>query len=176
MKDNSAYLSLGSNMGDRQECLRLAIQELEKNPDVKIAALSSIYETDPVGYTDQANFLNMAVKVSTTLSALQLLELCLRVEQDLGRIREFRWGPRIIDLDILLYNKENIEMETLQVPHPRMTERAFVLIPLLEIDRSLVLPKTYTPLVEVLDEIPDKEGVRLWKQINGEDASALFES
>ena len=118
----------------------------------------------------------MAVKVSTTLSAVELLDLCLSIEKELGRIREFRWGPRIIDLDILLYNKENIEMEKLQVPHPRMVERAFVLIPLLEIDRSLVLPISYAPLVEVLDEIPDKEGVRLWKQINGEDASALFES
>ncbi|MBS4198039.1 2-amino-4-hydroxy-6-hydroxymethyldihydropteridine diphosphokinase [Lederbergia citri] len=173
---NIAYLSLGSNIGNREEFLKLALQKLREDDNVNVEACSSIYETDPVGYTNQENFLNIAVKITTSYSALQLLELCLKIELELGRIREFRWGPRVIDLDILLYNKENIEMETLQVPHPRMTERAFVLIPLLEINRSLVLPTLNTPLVEVLDEIPDKEGVRLWKQINGEDASALFES
>ncbi|MBS4221069.1 2-amino-4-hydroxy-6-hydroxymethyldihydropteridine diphosphokinase [Bacillus sp. FJAT-49711] len=173
---NIAYLSLGSNIGEREEFLKLAVQKLSEDKNVIIEACSSIYETDPVGYTDQDQFLNIAVKIATSYSASQLLELCLKIEQELGRIREFRWGPRVIDLDILLYNKENIEMETLQVPHPRMTERAFVLIPLLEIDRSITLPNIKTPLVEVLDEIPDKEGVRLWKQINGEDASALFEN
>jgi len=173
---NMAYLSMGSNIGNREEFLKLAIEKLSEDKHVKIEACSSIYETDPVGYTDQENFLNMVVKISTSYSALQLLDLCMKVEHDLGRVREFRWGPRVIDLDILLYNKENIEMESLQVPHPRMMERAFVLIPLLEIDRSLVLPIIDTPLVEVLDDIPDKEGVRLWKQINGEDASALFEN
>ncbi|MBO1004699.1 2-amino-4-hydroxy-6-hydroxymethyldihydropteridine diphosphokinase [Pseudogracilibacillus auburnensis] len=173
---NIAYLSLGSNIGTREENLKNALAELSNHPEIAIEAISSIYETDPVGFTEQDLFLNIAVKISTTLPAMQLLEVCLQIEQTLGRIRDVRWGPRKIDLDILLYNKENIEMERLQVPHPRMTERAFVLIPLLEIDRSLVLPTTYTPLTEVLDEIPDKEGVRLWKQINGEDAFALFES
>ncbi|MBS4201509.1 2-amino-4-hydroxy-6-hydroxymethyldihydropteridine diphosphokinase [Bacillus sp. FJAT-49732] len=173
---NIVYLSLGSNIGKREEFLKLAIQKLSEDKHIHIEACSSIYETDPVGFTDQDNFLNMAAKISTSYTPLQLLERCMKIEHELGRIREFRWGPRVIDLDILLYNKENIEMETLQVPHPRMTERAFVLIPLLEIDRSLVLPTINTPIVEVLDEIPDREGVRLWKQINGEDAFALFES
>ncbi|CAM4247148.1 2-amino-4-hydroxy-6-hydroxymethyldihydropteridine diphosphokinase [Lederbergia lenta] len=173
---NTAYLSLGSNMGDREKCLKLAIKDLHQHPDIQIEALSSIYETEPIGYVDQANFLNMVVKITTSLSAIELLNSCLKVEQELGRIREFRWGPRIIDLDILMYNKENIEMEALQVPHPRMVERAFVLIPLLEIDRNLELPNSFIPLTEVLDEISDKEGVRLWKQIDGEGASALFEN
>lgn len=162
-------------MGEREENLHQSIAMLKGNPHVQISAASSIYETDPVGYTDQPLFLNMALEIKTSLTAIQLLELCMETEQKLGRIREFRWGPRKIDLDILLYNKENIEMERLQVPHPRMTERAFVLIPLLEIDRNLELPNN-TPLADVLDEIPNKEGVRIWKQINGEDASALFES
>lgn len=173
---NNAFLSLGSNMGIREEFLKQAISRLHQSPNIEVTALSSIYETDPVGYTDQGLFLNMVVRISTTLSPLELLKLCLDVEKEMGRIREFKWGPRVIDLDILLYNKENIEMEALHIPHPRMRERAFVLVPLLEIDRSLVLPNSDTPLVEVLDEIPDKEGVRLWKQINGEDAFALFES
>lgn len=173
---NIAYLSLGSNIGNREDNLKNAVVELSNQPEITIEAISSIYETDPVGYTEQDLFLNIAVKISTVLSAMQLLEICLQIEKNLGRVRDVRWGPRKIDLDILLYNKENIEMERLQVPHPRMTERAFVLIPLLEIDRSLALPKLYTPLTDVLDEIPDKEGVRLWKQINGEDAFALFEN
>lgn len=174
--NNTAYISLGSNIGNREDFLKQAIKELARDPDIFVEKLSSIYETDPVGYTDQALFLNMVVKLSTSLSPYQLLDHCMEVERKLGRTREFRWGPRVIDLDILLYNKENIVMDTLQVPHPRMTERAFVLVPLLEIDPSLVLPISNAPLVEVLDEIPDKEGVRLWKQINGEDAYALFES
>lgn len=174
--NNIAFLSLGSNQGDRFECLMSALRELSISPNVKIDLVSSIYETDPVGYTNQANFLNMAVKISTSLTANNLLQLCLNIESKMGRVREFRWGPRIIDLDILLYNNENIEMEALQVPHPRLIERAFVLIPLVEIDRNLKLPHSDTPLVKILDEIPDKEGVRLWRQINGEDAFVLFES
>ncbi|HEY4554042.1 MAG TPA: 2-amino-4-hydroxy-6-hydroxymethyldihydropteridine diphosphokinase [Bacillaceae bacterium] len=173
---NTAYLSLGSNMGNRIVNLKRAVEELGRRQGIKVDALSSVYETDPVGYTDQDAFLNMAVKISTSLLPEQLLGVCLTVEAELGRTREIRWGPRIIDLDILLYNNENIETEALQVPHPRMAERAFVLVPLLELDRNLEHPATNAPLVEVLDEIPDKEGVRLWKQINGEDASALFES
>ncbi|MBS4210826.1 2-amino-4-hydroxy-6-hydroxymethyldihydropteridine diphosphokinase [Bacillus sp. FJAT-50079] len=174
--NNIAYLSLGSNMGDRKNCLKMAIDELVNHAHVKIEKLSSIYETEPVGYVDQANFLNMVVKISTSLSALELLRLCLQIEKELGRVREFRWGPRIIDLDILLYNNENIMMEALQIPHPRMTERAFVLIPLLEIDRELTLPNSIKPLLHTLNEIRDKEGVQLWKEINGEGASELFEN
>lgn len=174
--DSIAFLSLGTNIGDRLDNLKNAIHELSSVSEIRIEKLSSIYETDPVGFVDQDPFLNMAVKVSTSLSAEELLKQCQHIESTLGRVRVIRWGPRIIDLDILLYNKENIEMETLQVPHPRMVERAFVLIPLLEIDRSLTLPNSHAPLAAILDEISDKEGVRLWKQINGEDVSVLFEN
>lgn len=169
-----AFLSLGSNIGDREKWLMAALKELDNCEQITIKAISSIYETEPVGYTDQDLFLNMAVKISTSLPAEELLQTCLRIEEKLGRIRGQRWGPRKIDLDILLYNKENIEMEGLQIPHPRMTTRAFVLIPLLEIDEQLMLPEGKAPLADYLKEIPDKEGVRLWKRTNGEDASALF--
>lgn len=174
--DNFAFISLGSNMGDRESFLKKAIDSLGNNENIIIEKLSSIYETDPVGYTDQDCFLNMVVQIKTGLSPIELLRVCLNIEEEIGRVREIRWGPRVIDLDILLYNDENIEMESLQVPHPRLQERAFVIVPLLEINRSIKLPTTNAPLAEVLDEIPDKEGVRLWKQINGEDAYALFES
>ncbi|KRG12866.1 2-amino-4-hydroxy-6-hydroxymethyldihydropteridine diphosphokinase [Lederbergia galactosidilytica] len=174
--ENVAFISLGSNMGNRLEYLKQAIKRLSHCSEVQIEKLSSIYETEPIGFTDQDQFLNMVIKISTSLSPHQLLTLCLDVEREIGRIREFKWGPRVIDLDILLYNKENIMMEDLQIPHPRMNERAFVLIPLMEIDSMLFLPSSNAPLVEILDEIPDKEGVRLWKQINGEDAFAPFEN
>ncbi|MCJ7843011.1 2-amino-4-hydroxy-6-hydroxymethyldihydropteridine diphosphokinase [Lederbergia sp. NSJ-179] len=174
--NNEAFISLGSNIGNRLGYLKQAIQKLRNCQEINIDKLSSIYETDPVGYTEQNQFLNMAIKITTSFPPLDLLTRCLEIEREIGRIREFKWGPRVIDLDILLYNEENVKMEDLQIPHPRMNERAFVLIPLLEIDSSLVLPSSNAPLVEVLDEIPDKEGVRLWKQINGEDAFAPFEN
>jgi 2-amino-4-hydroxy-6-hydroxymethyldihydropteridine diphosphokinase len=137
---------------------------------------SSIYETDPVGYENQEQFLNMAIQVSTALNPFELLDTCLEIELNLGRKRDIRWGPRTIDLDILLFNHENIETEKLIVPHPRMHERAFVLIPLLEIDSSIRLPKMERPLSSILEDIPDREGVRIWKRKNGEDVFALFES
>src|SRR5699024_4742896 len=98
---------------------------------------SSIYETPPVGYTNQGHFLNMFIAVKTSLSAIKLLDVCQCIEQQLGRKREIRFGPRTIDLDILIYNEENIKTDRLIVPHPRMHERAFVLIPLVEIAQHL---------------------------------------
>jgi 2-amino-4-hydroxy-6-hydroxymethyldihydropteridine diphosphokinase len=173
---NIAYISLGSNMGDRKTYLEEAVDILNSHGDIEITSVSSIYETDPVGYTEQGKFLNMVVEISTDLDPEVLLQQCLQIEEDLGRKRQFKWGPRIIDLDILLYNDENTESEILQVPHPRMQERAFVLIPLLEIAPSLMHPKFKAPFIDILDDIPDKEGVRLWKQINGEDAFVHLEN
>ncbi|QPC48002.1 2-amino-4-hydroxy-6-hydroxymethyldihydropteridine diphosphokinase [Mangrovibacillus cuniculi] len=166
---NSAFISLGTNLGDRQKFLTLAIDELSAQC-VYPEKISSIYETEPVGFTDQPNFLNMVVKVATNHSSSKLLEICLKTEKKLGRIRDLRWGPRTIDLDILLFNQENMVSEELTIPHPRMQERAFVLVPLLEIEPNIELPGEEIPLNSVLNEIPDKEGVRLWKQINGEGA------
>lgn len=173
---NIAYLSLGSNIGDREAFLKEALVQLHQASKVKIHKLSSIYETDPVGFTEQDAFLNMVVQIETELLPQELLDLCLDIEREMGRVRTIRWGPRVIDIDILLYNKDHIETSTLQIPHPRMHERAFVLVPLAEINPNLILPNFNVPVVDVLDEIPDREGVRLWKQINGEDASAHFGS
>jgi 2-amino-4-hydroxy-6-hydroxymethyldihydropteridine diphosphokinase len=173
---NTAYLSLGSNVGNREKYLKEAIKLLNQHHDIDVMKVSSIYETEPVGFTEQGEFLNLVLEINTSLSAETLLHQCLQVEKDLGREREFRWGPRIIDLDILLYNQENIETEKLIVPHPRMHERAFVLVPLAELSQTIKHPKLETPLSALLDEIPDKEGVRLWKQISGEDAYVHSES
>ncbi|WP_053361288.1 2-amino-4-hydroxy-6-hydroxymethyldihydropteridine diphosphokinase [Bacillus sp. FJAT-27251] len=165
--DNIAYLALGSNLGDRFGYLGRAVELLHRHEKIEVVNTSSIYETDPVGYTNQDAFLNMVVKVRTGLGPLDLLGAVNKIEEELGRKREVRWGPRTLDLDILLYNQENINSEKLTVPHPRMQERAFVMIPLLEID-SVSLPGS--------DSITDIEGVRIWKRKNGEDVFALFEN
>lgn len=128
---NIAYLSIGTNLGEREENLQLAVELLKK--EVAVTAVSAIYETAPVGVTDQPSFFNICVALQTELDAHALLTVCQQIEQELGRVRLYRWGPRSIDLDILLFNHENIETETLSVPHPRMFERSFVIAPLLEI-------------------------------------------
>ncbi len=173
---NKAYLSLGTNLGDRFENLVKAIESLKGYHEIELEACSSVYETDPVGYVDQDRFLNMVISIRTSLTARQLLEVCMRIEEELGRKRLIRWGPRIIDLDILLYNQENIETEKLTVPHPRMLERAFVLIPLMEIQENIQIPRAEKSLAAYLQEIPDREGVQIWKRKNGEGVFALFEN
>jgi 2-amino-4-hydroxy-6-hydroxymethyldihydropteridine diphosphokinase len=173
---NIAYISIGSNMGDRVNFFKKAVQLLDQDEGISLVDISSLYETDPVGYVEQPLFLNAVLKVETIYGPEELLEKCLEVEQILGRNREIRWGPRTLDLDILLYNQENIETESLSVPHPRMLERAFVIIPLLELNPGIMLPKVETPLNDILEEIQDNEGVRLWKRKNGAGAFALFES
>lgn len=174
--NHTAYIGLGSNLEDRLQYLKDAIFLLDDCKDIKVIDTSSIYETDPVGYENQANFLNMVVKITTNLSSHALLEACMEIERTLGRKRDIRWGPRTIDLDILLYNHENIETERLIIPHPRMSARAFVLIPLLEVSGNIMLPSMEKPLELWLNDLPDKEGVRLWKRKNGGDVFALFES
>lgn len=173
---NTAYLSLGSNLGDRSNLLKTALETLVSAYPIELVNVSSIYETDPVGYTDQDLFLNMVAQIHTELSPIELLDACSETEIKLGRKREIHWGPRTIDLDILLFNEENMITERLVIPHPRMFERSFVIIPLLEISPKIKLPSTNRSLKEVLDELPDKKGVRIWKGKNGEDVFALFES
>ncbi|MFP7300239.1 2-amino-4-hydroxy-6-hydroxymethyldihydropteridine diphosphokinase [Neobacillus niacini] len=165
----TAFIALGSNIENRYDYLTKAIEKLAKHPKIKLVNTSSIYETDPVGYEEQDLFLNMVIEVDTDCSALELLDFCLKVELELGRKRERVWGPRTVDLDILLYNQENITSEKLIVPHPRMLERNFVLIPLSEINPDIIIPNTEKPLEAWIKELPNKEGVRVWKRKNGED-------
>ncbi|QTD40274.1 2-amino-4-hydroxy-6-hydroxymethyldihydropteridine diphosphokinase [Sporosarcina sp. Te-1] len=142
---NTAYISIGSNIGDRLHQLMDAVRSLQGNDGITVVNLSSVYETIPVGYTEQSDFLNLVVMVETTLSAQDLLSVCQKIENEQGRVRTIRWGPRTVDLDILLYNNDNIESENLLVPHPRMRERAFVLIPLLELAPLIEHPVTGLP-------------------------------
>ncbi|WP_143560720.1 2-amino-4-hydroxy-6-hydroxymethyldihydropteridine diphosphokinase [Sporosarcina sp. P2] len=160
---NNAYLSLGSNIGNRLEHLQQAVQLLNEHPSINVSIVSSVYETDPVGLTEQAKFLNIVVKLSTTLEATELLSVCQSIENKLGRMRKIRWGPRTVDLDILLYNESHFQLENLIIPHIRMQERAFVLVPLVEINKDVKNPITGTLYRE---ELAIKEdGINLWKKI-----------
>jgi 2-amino-4-hydroxy-6-hydroxymethyldihydropteridine diphosphokinase len=126
-------LGLGSNLGEREKNIIAAIVALKKHPDIVIHKVSSLYETEPVGVKEQPGFLNAVISIVTQLPPLELLEICLGVERDLGRIRKQRWGPRNIDIDILLYDDMTVELDRLILPHPRLHERHFVLVPLQEI-------------------------------------------
>lgn len=132
------YLSLGSNVGKREKYLKEAKAKLAENQAIKIKDISSVYQTEPVGYTDQADFLNLVIKLETSLEPLQLLDYTQKVEEELDRTRDMRWGPRTIDIDIILFGDQEINSNRLTVPHPRFQERAFVLIPLAELTTNVV--------------------------------------
>lgn len=140
LDDNRAYLSLGSNLGDRAFNMRQAVEDLDSHPRITVVRQSSMYETEPVGVKDQPAFLNNAVQIRTGLTPNELLEVTKSIEDQMGRVRTFRWGPRVIDIDILAYNGMSIDSEELVIPHPKMLERAFVLAPLMEIAPDLELP------------------------------------
>ncbi len=133
------YVSLGSNKGDREHNLRRGVNLLDQLPHTSVVKISSIYETDPVGVTGQRRFLNAAAELRTGLEPVRLLAEFKRIEKRLGRKPGPRWGPRTLDIDLLLYGNETIERGELAVPHPRMMERAFVLVPLGEIAPNLAL-------------------------------------
>lgn len=136
-----AYIGLGSNLGDRGATIHRALELLGADDDIEITAVSSLVETDPVGYEDQPRFLNGAAALRTELSARDLLERMFGVERELGRTRTGpRFGPRTIDLDLLLYGQESIDEPGLRIPHPRLAERRFVLEPLAELDKDLQVP------------------------------------
>jgi 2-amino-4-hydroxy-6-hydroxymethyldihydropteridine diphosphokinase len=134
-----AFLGLGSNLGDRLDNLQSSLRLL-KDRGVRVLRSSRVYETDPVGGPPQPEYLNAVIEVEADGTARDLLEACRHVEEALGRVRFERWGPRSIDLDVLTFGTEEIDLPDLQVPHPRMHERGFVLIPLLELDPDPPLP------------------------------------
>ena len=137
----AAYVGLGANLGDREATLRRAVDLLAEEDGVKVVSVSRLRETDPVGVVDQPRFLNGAVAIETSLSPRGLLEALLRIEAALGRVRgATRWGPRAIDLDLLVYGDEQIDEPGLHVPHPRLHERAFALEPLAELAPELRVP------------------------------------
>lgn len=159
-----AYLSLGSNLGGRVGYLRSALRQLTEG-GVSIQRVSSIYETEPIGYTDQPAFLNIAVQVGVRLEPEDLLDRTCRIEQRLGRRREVAWGPRTLDIDILLYGRRIIQTPALIIPHPRMTERRFVLVPLAEIAPSAVHPLFHRTIRTLLRACKDRARVEKYCQV-----------
>lgn len=139
MTVSRAYLGLGSNLGDRLNHLRGAVALLGQRGARPVRS-SRVYETDPVGGPPQPEYLNAVLEIATELAPRELLAACQGVEADLGRVRDERWGPRIVDIDVLTYGDRRIDEPGLQVPHPRMHERAFVLVPLLELVADPPLP------------------------------------
>ena len=138
------YIALGSNIGDREASLREAIKFLKNHSSIKITKISSLYESEPVGPVKQGNFYNMVVEIETELTPENLLSACQLIEQRLKRKKTVKWGPRTIDLDILLYDFLEVNLEELIIPHPEMKNRAFVLVPLLEIAPEAKLPSGKT--------------------------------
>ncbi|MGH8070526.1 MAG: 2-amino-4-hydroxy-6-hydroxymethyldihydropteridine diphosphokinase [Candidatus Entotheonellia bacterium] len=135
-----AHIGLGANMGDRLQFLQRAVKRLGETIGIQVIDVSSVYETEPVGPTDQPWFLNAVAAVDTNLSPVTLLDQTQAIERTLGRETTYRWGPRTIDLDILLYDDRQVRTATLVIPHAELCHRAFVMIPLLELDPNLVLP------------------------------------
>jgi len=135
-----AFLGVGSNLGDRLANLQRAVDLLGASSGVRVRRSSRVWETDPVGGPPQPEFLNVVVEVDTDLDPLDLLRACNRVETDLGRTRDVRWGPRTVDIDLLLIDGLTIDDPALTIPHPRMHQRAFVLLPLLDLDPNPTLP------------------------------------
>lgn len=152
-----SYLSLGSNMGDRQDFLNQAIKYIGEVTEISVIKVSSFYETDPVGYLDQDLFLNVAIEIDTMLEPKDLLLACQNVENILHRKRVIRWGPRTVDIDIIFYDNLKMASEILEIPHPRALERGFVMWPIFEIAEDLIVQGR--TINEIMKSLP-KEGIR----------------
>lgn len=159
-RDETAYLGLGSNLGDRLGFLQQAVDALHADERSHVLMVSSVYETAPVGGPEQGAYLNIAVRLATRRSPARLLRLCQQVEAALGRQRRQRWGPRTVDVDILLYGPRTVERKDLQIPHPRLAERAFALIPLIEVAPGEAMPDG-TTLTTALARLAPIEGVTM---------------
>ena len=163
---SKVFVGVGSNLGDREFLIRKAIEELRDLPHTVVVRVSSLYDTDPVGVEEQPAFMNAVVWLETGLQPRELLWQLLLIEKRMGRVRTQRWGPRPIDLDLLFYGKGIIDEPDLQVPHPEAQRRAFVLIPLAEIDPEFVHPSTGEPIRKLLRRLdpnpPVRKGGRFW--------------
>lgn len=164
---HTAYLGLGSNVGDREEYIEQAIFLLSKTPGIKVIKKSTNYETEPEGNTDQPQFLNAAVQIQTTLDPYKLLSIVQETENALGRERDVEWGPRTIDLDILLYDDQIISDDKLQIPHPLLHERLFVLKPLSEIAPNAVHPALERTILDLYEERKNDVGEKYDDELPG---------
>lgn len=154
---HNVYLALGTNLGHREENLRQALQKL--SAQVKHLVVSRLYETEPAYVQDQPAFLNIAVGGQTELSPQDLLTFLKQIENEIGREKTIRYGPRLIDLDILLYEDVVLDTADLQIPHPRMAERGFVLLPLADIAPSIIHPILNKTMLEFVELLPEEDGI-----------------
>jgi 2-amino-4-hydroxy-6-hydroxymethyldihydropteridine diphosphokinase len=159
-----AYVGLGSNLNDKINNLDRAIDLVGRSPGTRVLRKSSIYQTEPVGVKEQPDFLNMVLEIDTALSPFELLDFLQGVEQTMARKKEIRWGPRNIDLDLLLYEDEVIDSERLILPHPGMHLRKFVLVPLAEIARDKIHPVFKKTIVNLLEDLKENSKVELLKR------------
>ena len=157
MTDNIVYIGIGTNQGDKLKNINTAISLIDKIPSTGLLSQSSIYETKPYGYLEQDNFLNLVIKIKTSLVLKYLLKELQSIEQKLGRIKTIKWGPRIIDLDILFYNDEIISEEDIKIPHPGIIERDFVLVPLKEIEPDFIHPALNEKIAEICNTFLSKQ-------------------
>lgn len=157
------YLGLGSNLGDRMNNLESAVERL--SDEVSLRALSSVYETDPVGYKEQPLFLNAVLSGETRLGPLELLRFVKDIERALGRKDTFHNGPRIIDIDILFYGDLVIKLPDLIIPHPRVARRAFMLVPLSEISSKMIHPVNQRRIIDLLSDVSDFDSVKQWGRL-----------
>ncbi len=162
--DSSIYLSLGSNLGDRKANLEMALQQLQAE-ETMVQQQSSIYETEPVERVDQPHFLNLMCRIESRLNPEALLELCHRIENRMGRVRQEPKGPRNIDIDILFYGRLILELPLLKIPHPALRQRRFVLTPLEEIAPEFSDPVTGKSIHQLRSECTDRSSVVVWDGI-----------
>ena len=154
-----AYIGIGSNVGDKARQCEQGISEIQKLDRHRLLARSSLYKTQPIGYTEQDWFINLVIKIETEMDAPALLSSLKEIESRLGRVETLRWGPRTIDLDILFFNDHQIQTDELTVPHPLIQDRQFVLVPLAEIDPNLTHPVLKKTVKELLEGLPEDQGV-----------------
>lgn len=157
---HTAYIGIGSNLESPAENCLKAVEHLHAHPDLTLVTSSSLYLSEPFGIADQDWFVNSAVQITTSLSPERLLQECLTIEQAMGRTRTDKWGPRIIDLDILFYDDLILKQEGLEIPHPGIAERSFVLTPMNEIAAELIHPKLNKSIQTLLTKIPKPQQVK----------------
>ncbi len=158
----TAYIALGSNLGDRIENLKRSLKLLNEEHGISVLSVSPVYETAPVGGPEQGPFLNACAALETDLPPENLLLQMLNIENLMGRAREEKWGPRLIDLDLLVYESEIINTELLELPHPRLAERGFVLVPLADIAPKLIVPGYNKTVAELLSQLSDTGGIKMF--------------
>lgn len=167
MAKNKVYLSLGSNIGKRKEYIQKAIEAIEKTEGIRVLKKSGLYETTPVGYLEQDLFLNAVIKIETDFSAREILKIINKIEAELDRKREIRWGPRTIDIDILIFSDKKINEPNLIVPHKEMLNRLFVLVPLSVIyDGEYFKKEEIVQKINELVKVGDQKIEKIWKTNN----------